>query len=118
MMDFLSHAPLAFAAGLISVLSPCVMPLMPAYLSLISGISVEDMEQSAGDAVQRRRVMRACTGFVLGFSCVFILMGVGIEAGRDEQRVSPIDLAPTLADFAGAPVPDDLDGVSRKARSR
>lgn len=46
----------------------------------------------------------------------FILMGVGIEAGRDERRVSPIDLAPTLADFAGAPVPDDLDGVSRKPR--
>ena len=42
MMDFASHAPLAFAAGLLSVLSPCVMPLMPAYLSLLSGISVEE----------------------------------------------------------------------------
>lgn len=48
----------------------------------------------------------------------FILMGAGVEAGLDEQRVSPIDLAPTLADFAGAPTPDDLDGVSRKPQSR
>ncbi|GAG27049.1 unnamed protein product, partial [marine sediment metagenome] len=39
----------AFAAGMLSFLSPCVMPLMPAYLSLISGLSVEEMQDSAGD---------------------------------------------------------------------
>ena len=43
MTEFASQAPLALAAGLLSVLSPCVMPLMPAYLSLVSGISVEEM---------------------------------------------------------------------------
>ncbi len=36
---------LAFAAGLLSVLSPCVLPLLPAYLSLISGVSVEEMQE-------------------------------------------------------------------------
>jgi cytochrome c-type biogenesis protein len=71
---------LAFAAGLLSVLSPCVLPLLPAYLSLISGISVEEMQEEAGDAQVRARVMKACLGFVLGFSAVFILMGVGAVA--------------------------------------
>lgn len=71
---------LAFAAGLLSVLSPCVLPLLPAYLSLISGISVEEMQEGHGDSGLRRRVMRACVGFVSGFSAVFILMGVGAVA--------------------------------------
>ncbi|MEE8148624.1 MAG: alkaline phosphatase family protein [Longimicrobiales bacterium] len=44
----------------------------------------------------------------------FILMGPGIEPGTDTQRVSPVDLAPTLASFAQVPFPDDLDGRSRK----
>jgi cytochrome c-type biogenesis protein len=80
MSEFASHVPLAFAAGLLSVISPCVMPLMPAYLSLVSGISVEEMEEGSGDAVVRKRVMQACLGFVSGFSIVFILMGVGAFA--------------------------------------
>ena len=70
---------LAFAAGLLSVLSPCVLPLLPAYLSLISGISVEEMQEGAASGV-RGRVMKACFGFVIGFSCVFVLMGVGAVA--------------------------------------
>jgi cytochrome c-type biogenesis protein len=77
---------LAFAAGLLSVLSPCVLPLLPAYLSLVSGISVEEMQEGAqagagnpGTTV-RGPVMRACVGFVLGFSTVFILLGVGAVA--------------------------------------
>ncbi|GMR11991.1 MAG: alkaline phosphatase family protein [Gemmatimonadota bacterium] len=44
----------------------------------------------------------------------FILMGPGIEAGIDENRVSPMDVAPTLADFAQVAYPDDLDGTSRR----
>ncbi len=44
----------------------------------------------------------------------FILMGPGIAAGVDAQRVSPMDVAPTLARFAQVPYPDDLDGTSRK----
>jgi cytochrome c-type biogenesis protein len=75
-----SQIPLAFAAGLLSVFSPCVMPLMPAYLSLISGISVEEMEEGHGNRVLRGRVLRACLGFVSGFSFVFIAMGIGAVA--------------------------------------
>jgi cytochrome c-type biogenesis protein len=83
MSDLGSHCFLAFAAGLLSVLSPCVLPLMPGYLSLISGISVEEMRQGSSDSLMRRRVLRACFGFVVGFSAVFILFGVGaVAAGQ------------------------------------
>lgn len=74
------------------MLSPCVMPLMPAYLSMISGISVEDLQQGDRDAVQRRHVMRACTGFVLGFSAVFILMGIGAVAVGHTLRTWHLDV--------------------------
>jgi cytochrome c-type biogenesis protein len=80
MTDLGSHSFIAFAAGLISVLSPCVLPLMPAYLSLVSGISVEEMQEGGSDSVVRRRVMLACFAFVIGFSCIFVLMGVGAFA--------------------------------------
>lgn len=80
MPEFLSQALLAFLAGVLSVLSPCVMPLMPAYLSLVSGISVEEMSQGSVDSGTRRRVMKACLGFVLGFSAVFVSMGIGAVA--------------------------------------
>ncbi len=86
MTEFGSHASLAFAAGLLSVLSPCVLPLLPAYLSLISGISVEEMQKGAGGTVLRRRVMLACFAFVAGFSSVFVLMGVGAVAAGHVLR--------------------------------
>ena len=83
MSELGSSAPLAFAAGLLSVLSPCVLPLMPAYLSLISGITVEEMQAGAGDTLLRRRVMAAAAAFVLGFSLVFVVLGVGaFSVGR------------------------------------
>lgn len=71
---------LAFAAGLLSVLSPCVLPLMPAYLSLVSGLSVEELQQGHGQRAVRRRVMGACLAFVGGFSVVFVALGVGAVA--------------------------------------
>ena len=83
---------LAFGAGLLSVLSPCVLPLMPAYLSLVSGISVEEMRDGGVDAVRRRKVMLACLGFVAGFSLVFVLMGVGAVAAGHLMRTWRVEL--------------------------
>jgi cytochrome c-type biogenesis protein len=77
MSELGNSAYLAFFAGLLSVLSPCVLPLMPAYLSLISGITVEEMQEGRHDADLRRHVMRACVGFIVGFSFVFVALGVG-----------------------------------------
>lgn len=62
---------LAFTAGLISFLSPCVLPLLPGYLSYLSGVSVEDVPaRRAGGAV-----LGVATLFVLGFSLVFVALG-------------------------------------------
>ena len=77
MQDHVSLASFAasFGAGVISVLSPCVLPLMPAYLSLLSGVSVEALSDGATRASVRSRVLRGCAGFVGGFSSVFVLLG-------------------------------------------
>lgn len=79
MADFAAQAPLAFLAGVISVLSPCVLPLMPAYLSLVSGLSIDELETDAGPGL-RRRVLLSCSGFIAGFTIVFMAMGVGAVA--------------------------------------
>ena len=63
----------AFFAGLISFLSPCVLPLVPGYLSLISGAGLEELK--APQAQLMRRVMVNSVGFILGFSVVFIALG-------------------------------------------
>jgi len=80
MSEFIAQIPIVFASGLISVLSPCVMPLMPAYLSLISGVSVQELGEQGSEATQRARVMEACLGFVCGFSTVFIVLGASAFA--------------------------------------
>ncbi len=63
----------AFGAGLLSFLSPCVVPLVPGYLSYVSGISVQDL--SRGQSGQTRHVLVSCLLFVAGFSLVFVLLG-------------------------------------------
>ena len=65
--------PTAFAAGLISFLSPCVLPLVPGYLSYLSGVGSDHLR--SGDAHTRRQVLLSACGFVLGFSIVFIVLG-------------------------------------------
>jgi cytochrome c-type biogenesis protein len=71
----------AFVAGLISFLSPCVLPLVPGYVSLISGVGVEELKQQ--DSHLLGRVMRNSIMFILGFSVVFIALGaVSTELGQ------------------------------------
>jgi cytochrome c-type biogenesis protein len=62
---------IAFAAGLLSFLSPCVLPLIPSYLSLIGGVSVQELGER-----HRSKVLVRTLLFVLGFSIVFIALGV------------------------------------------
>ena len=66
--------PSAFFAGLISFLSPCVLPLVPGYVSMISGAGVEELKRP--QAQLRRRVMVNSVGFILGFSSIFIAEGL------------------------------------------
>jgi cytochrome c-type biogenesis protein len=68
----------AFVAGVLSFLSPCVLPLVPGYVSLISGTSVETLV--AQDRRLLRSVMLNSLMFIIGFSLVFILLGAGATA--------------------------------------
>jgi cytochrome c-type biogenesis protein len=62
---------IALVAGVLSFLSPCILPLVPAYLSFVTGMSLEDLEQGAN----RRRTLTYALLFVGGFSLIFILLG-------------------------------------------
>ena len=64
----------AFAAGVVSFLSPCVLPLVPAYISYVAGQSLQGREAHRG------RALAASFVFVLGFSTVFVLLGAGATA--------------------------------------
>ncbi len=67
---------LAFSAGLLSFLSPCVLPLVPAYVSYLTGSSIEELK----DGKSKLSALYKSFGFVLGFSIIFILMGVSITS--------------------------------------
>jgi cytochrome c-type biogenesis protein len=66
--------PAALAAGLLSFFSGCVLPLIPAYFTFISGYSLDQLTEAPSVAI-RRKVMLSTLAFVLGFSAIFILMG-------------------------------------------
>jgi cytochrome c-type biogenesis protein len=68
--------PVAFIAGLISVITPCVLPLVPGYLSAVSAVEVEHLgERGAG-----RRVVASSVPFIAGFTAVFVLLGAAAAA--------------------------------------
>lgn len=62
---------LAFSAGLLSFLSPCILPLIPAYFSYLTGSSLEELHNPK----MKARILYKSLGFILGFSIVFIIMG-------------------------------------------
>ena len=78
----------AFLAGLVSFLSPCVLPLVPGYVSLISGVGVEELQ--AEEKGRRRVVLLSSLMFILGFSVVFIALGaVATTLGRVVREYFP-----------------------------
>ncbi|RSL29512.1 cytochrome c biogenesis protein CcdA [Salibacterium salarium] len=62
---------LAFAAGIVSFLSPCIFPLVPAYLAQLTGTSVSNNQIQ----VERRIILSRSLGFILGFTIIFLLLG-------------------------------------------
>jgi len=71
----------AFGAGLLSFLSPCVLPLVPPYLCFLGGVSFEELTDDGGaDSKMLRRVLLSALLFVLGFSTVFISLGATASA--------------------------------------
>src|SRR5207248_5961347 len=72
---------IAFIGGLASFLSPCVLPLVPGYISLISGVSVEHLKGEHGSqATARRAVMLNSLAFNAGLSLIFLLLGAAAGA--------------------------------------
>ncbi|AZG75629.1 cytochrome c biogenesis protein CcdA [Methylocystis sp. L43] len=71
--------PAAAAAGLLSFLSPCVLPLVPPYLTYLAGVSMEDLELETRSAA-RRDILLSSILFVLGFTTVFVALGATASA--------------------------------------
>jgi cytochrome c-type biogenesis protein len=69
----------AFSAGVLSFFSPCIVPLIPAYMSFISGFSLDELTDDPTAQV-RTKVMLSTSAFCLGFSVVFILLGISASA--------------------------------------
>jgi len=69
---------LAFSAGAVSFLSPCVLPLVPVYLSVTTGLDVDQLTRRGAGTVGR--VLRGACLFILGFSAVFVLLGLSATA--------------------------------------
>src|ERR1700757_963612 len=67
--------PAALVAGLVSFLSPCVLPLVPPYLIYLTGATIEHVESDEPDTASKRAIMMAALLFVLGFSTVFVALG-------------------------------------------
>lgn len=85
----------AFVAGLVLFLSPCVLPLVPGYVSLISGVGVEELKVQETHVL--RKVMLNSIAFIIGFSIVFITLGaLSTEVGQLASQYKS-----TLARVAG-----------------
>src|SRR5499425_3814409 len=81
----------AFLAGLISFLSPCVLPLVPGYISMLSGIGVEQLRQGQQP---KGGLFASALSFVIGFSVVFVSFGASASAVGGFLRENRTILAP------------------------
>src|ERR671925_189085 len=72
--------PLAFVAGLVSFVTPCVLPLVPGYLSAVSGVQI---------GVGGRRVVAASIPFIAGFTLVFVALGALAGAAPGPSSAAP-----------------------------
>jgi len=82
--------PVAFLAGLFSVVTPCVLPLVPGYLSAVSAVEIDRL----GERGISRRVVAASIPFVLGFTAVFVLLGAAAAAvGSAVDKRTQLEIA-------------------------
>src|SRR5229473_3427827 len=83
----------ALAAGALSFLSPCVLPLVPPYLAYLAGTSLERLGDAGPEISVRREAVGAAALFVLGFSTVFVLLGAGASVVGGLLRAYTNELA-------------------------
>jgi cytochrome c-type biogenesis protein len=101
----------AFVFGLISIVTPCVLPLVPGYLSAVSAVEIKRL----GEPGVTRRVVLGSLPFILGFTVVFVALGVGFAAlggalniNRREELVGIILIALGLSFVGLLPLPKQL----------
>jgi cytochrome c-type biogenesis protein len=118
-----ARLPIAFVAGFVSVITPCVLPLVPGYLSAISSVEAGRL----GERGSTRRVVVASVPFILGFTAVFVLLGAGAAlignaiSQRAETEVAGFVLVVLGLAFVGLlPVPERVlaPGLLAGARRR
>lgn len=81
---------LAFVAGLVSFLSPCVLPLVPSYVTFVTGMTLDELTANGRHAARRRAALHALL-FVLGFTLVFVALGATATAlGASLRRALPL----------------------------
>ncbi len=97
-MDLNVSIGAALGAGLLSFLSPCVLPLVPPYLCFITGASLDEL--AAGERQRTRQTMLAAIAFVLGFSTIFVLLGATASTLGQVLR----EQLPLLAKIAGVAI--------------
>ena len=90
-MAFDVTIPGAFFAGLLSFVSPCVLPLVPPYLCYMAGVSMDQLTGTNDKQKAASRVFFSALAFVLGFSTVFVLLGAGASViGQTLKQYSTI----------------------------
>jgi len=88
-LDVTVSFPLAFAAGLLSFLSPCVLPVVPAYVTFVSGVTVGELREGAVGVARRKAALHALF-FGIGFGLVFMSLGAAATAaGRAFTQALP-----------------------------
>lgn len=85
--------PAAFAAGIASFVSPCVLPLVPPYLCYLAGTSLDQITHKAPTDAAARRTLGAAVLFVAGFSTVFVALGAGASVVGGYLRLYSQELA-------------------------
>jgi cytochrome c-type biogenesis protein len=86
----LEKVPVAFLAGLVSVATPCVLPLVPGYLSALSAVDVTRL----GERHLARRVVASSIPFIFGFTVVFVVLGAAAAAvGSAVDKRSQLEIA-------------------------
>ncbi len=78
--------PVAFSFGLLSFVSPCVLPLVPSYISFITGISFEELTEDDGSKELKKVILINSIMFILGFSAVFVSLGASASFAGELLR--------------------------------
>jgi cytochrome c-type biogenesis protein len=119
----MAELPVAFLAGLLSIVTPCVLPLVPGYLSAVSAVEADRL----GEPGVGRRVVRSSVPFILGFTAVFVALGAGaaalgatVDANRRAELAGLVLVVVGLAFLGLLPWPERIvaPGLLSGARKR